>query len=131
MKHPLALLAAAIVVLPFVVRPVIAAEIWLFAIFGLGLNLILGYTGLLSFGQAGFFAVGAYGCGKILLAVPNLEAITASPPLFDDGLGDLALLVAHEPDPQIGVGRSDPADELAFCRPPRHNGGDPRFAPLD
>src|SRR5262249_33339396 len=42
------------------------------AVFALGFNLLFGYTGLLSFGQAGFFAVGAYGCAKILLAVPNL-----------------------------------------------------------
>jgi branched-chain amino acid transport system permease protein len=66
MKHPLVLLAAAIVLLPFVVRPVIAAEIWLFAIFGLGLNLILGYTGLLSFGQATFFGSAAYVAGWLL-----------------------------------------------------------------
>jgi branched-chain amino acid transport system permease protein len=66
MKHPVVLLAAAIVLLPLVVRPVIAAEIWLFAIFGLGLNLLLGYTGLLSFGQATFFGSAAYVAGWLL-----------------------------------------------------------------
>ena len=50
----------------------IAMQILILAVFSLGFNLLFGYTGLLSFGQAGFFAVGAYGCGKILLAVPNL-----------------------------------------------------------
>jgi branched-chain amino acid transport system permease protein len=66
MKKPVVLLLAAIVLLPFVVRPVIAAEIWLFAIFGLGLNLLLGYTGLLSFGQATFFGSAAYVAGWLL-----------------------------------------------------------------
>lgn len=47
-------------------------HILILAVFSLGFNLLFGYTGLLSFGQAGFFAVGAYACGKILLAVPNL-----------------------------------------------------------
>jgi branched-chain amino acid transport system permease protein len=47
-------------------------HILILAIFALGFNLLFGYTGLLSFGQAGFFAVGAYGCAMILLAVPNL-----------------------------------------------------------
>jgi branched-chain amino acid transport system permease protein len=66
MKNPFVLLVAAIVLLPFVVRPVIAAEIWLFAIFGLGLNLLLGYTGLLSFGQSTFFGSAAYVAGWLL-----------------------------------------------------------------
>jgi len=66
MKHPIVLLLAAIVLLPFAVRPVIGAEIWLFAIFGLGLNLLLGYTGLLSFGQSTFFGSAAYVAGWLL-----------------------------------------------------------------
>jgi branched-chain amino acid transport system permease protein len=66
MKHPILLLLAAVVLLPFVVRPVIATEIWIFAIFGLGLNLLLGYTGLLSFGQSTFFGSAAYVAGWLL-----------------------------------------------------------------
>jgi branched-chain amino acid transport system permease protein len=65
-RHPIVLLLAAIVLIPFVVRPVIGAEIWLFAIFGLGLNLLLGYTGLLSFGQSTFFGSAAYVAGWLL-----------------------------------------------------------------
>jgi branched-chain amino acid transport system permease protein len=56
----------AVVLLPFIVRPVIATEIWIFAIFGLGLNLLLGYTGLLSFGQSTFFGSAAYVAGWLL-----------------------------------------------------------------
>ncbi len=47
-------------------------QVMLLALFALGFNLLLGYTGLLSFGQAGFFAVGAYVCALILLEVPSL-----------------------------------------------------------
>ena len=66
LKHPVFLLAAAIVLLPLAVRPAIASEIWIFAMFGLGLNLILGYTGLLSFGQSTFFGSAAYVAGWLL-----------------------------------------------------------------
>jgi branched-chain amino acid transport system permease protein len=57
---------AAILLLPVVVRPAIATEIWIFAIFGLGANLLIGYTGLLSFGQATFFGSAAYVAGYLL-----------------------------------------------------------------
>ena len=50
----------------------LAIQILILSVFSLGFNLLFGYTGLLSFGQAGFFAVGAYACAKIFLAVPNL-----------------------------------------------------------
>jgi branched-chain amino acid transport system permease protein len=69
------LLVSALFLLPWVAGkyPVyVAMQILILAVFSLGFNLLFGYTGLLSFGQAGFFAVGAYGCAKILLAVPNL-----------------------------------------------------------
>lgn len=42
------------------------------ALFAVGFNLLFGYTGLLSFGHAGFFAVGGYVCAKILLKTPSL-----------------------------------------------------------
>jgi branched-chain amino acid transport system permease protein len=66
MKYQNVLLLLSVVLLPFIVRPVIAAEIWIFAIFGLGLNLLLGYTGLLSFGQSTFFGSAAYVAGWLL-----------------------------------------------------------------
>lgn len=71
----IALLVLALVLLPWFAGryPVyLVMQILILAVFSLGFNLLLGYTGLLSFGQAGFFAVGAYACAKILLAVPNL-----------------------------------------------------------
>jgi branched-chain amino acid transport system permease protein len=71
----LALIVAALFALPWLAAgyPIyVTMHILILAVFALGFNLLFGYTGLLSFGQAGFFAVGAYGCAKILLAVPNL-----------------------------------------------------------
>jgi branched-chain amino acid transport system permease protein len=59
-------IGAAVVLVPLVVRHAVATEIWIFAIFGLGLNLLLGYTGLLSFGQATFFGSAAYVAGYLL-----------------------------------------------------------------
>lgn len=47
-------------------------HILILSVFALGFNLLLGYTGLLSFGQAGFFAIGSYACAKILLVTPSL-----------------------------------------------------------
>ena len=51
-----------------------AIQILTLSVFALGFNLLLGYTGLLSFGQAGFFAMGAYASAKILLIFPSLLA---------------------------------------------------------
>jgi branched-chain amino acid transport system permease protein len=68
-------LVLALFLLPWVVGRYslyLAIQILILSVFSLGFNLLFGYTGLLSFGQAGFFGIGAYACAKILLAVPNL-----------------------------------------------------------
>jgi branched-chain amino acid transport system permease protein len=63
-------LHAAIIVLLFVLQFTLpayhsmnAARIMVYAIFAIGYNVLLGYTGLLSLGHAMFFAAGAYGAG--------------------------------------------------------------------
>jgi branched-chain amino acid transport system permease protein len=61
-----AALLAACIVLPLAVRNTIATEIWIFAILALAFNLLLGYTGLLSFGQATFSGIACYVAGLLL-----------------------------------------------------------------
>jgi branched-chain amino acid transport system permease protein len=90
MKRPLILVLLAILVLPLVVRPAIASEIWIFAIFGLGLNLLLGYTGLLSFGQSTFFGSAAYVAGW-LMKIHGLDAFLAL--VVGTGVGALSAAV--------------------------------------
>lgn len=50
----------------------LAIHVMILSLFALGFNILFGYSGLLSFGQAGFYAVGAYGCAKLLLLTPSL-----------------------------------------------------------
>src|SRR3954453_20811931 len=48
-------------------------EIMIWMLFALGYNLLLGYTGLPSFGHGAFFGVGAYAFGLLQFRVlPNL-----------------------------------------------------------
>jgi len=57
------LLAIVLVVLPWVLPPyqtILLSYGLIFAIAALGFNLLLGYTGLLSFGHSAYFGVGAY-----------------------------------------------------------------------
>ena len=57
-------LAVILIALPFVVKNqyflTVVAKIGCYAILGLGLNILTGYTGLVSLGHAGFVAIGAY-----------------------------------------------------------------------
>jgi len=41
----------------------LAVNILIFGLFAMGFNLIYGYAGMLSFGHAAVFGLGAYGCG--------------------------------------------------------------------
>ena len=53
--------------------------VWLLAIGVIGQNLLIGYTGLISFGQAGFLAIGAYAFGHLRIAgVPFSVSLAAA-----------------------------------------------------
>ena len=49
-----------IVVCPFVLYPVFLMRVLCAALFACAFNLMIGYVGLLSFGQAAFFGMGSY-----------------------------------------------------------------------
>ena len=53
-------LAAVLVALPYLVYPVFAMKVLCFALFACAFNLLIGYSGLLSFGHAAFFGGSAY-----------------------------------------------------------------------
>lgn len=77
-RHRVAAVLAFLVVFPLVVPyEALAVNIVIYGLYALGFNLLLGYTGLLSFGHAAFFGVGAYGTGMAIvhLDVPWLGAI--------------------------------------------------------
>src|SRR5262249_874 len=47
----------------------------IFALAAIGLNLLTGYTGLLSLGTGAFMGVGAYACFKLTSAFPNVSIV--------------------------------------------------------
>ena len=47
----------------------------IFALASIGLNILVGYTGLLSLGTAGFMGVGAYACYKLTSAFPGVNIV--------------------------------------------------------
>ncbi|MBC7312851.1 MAG: branched-chain amino acid ABC transporter permease, partial [Rhizobium sp.] len=56
----LAVLLALLLAAPFLVYPIFVMKLLCFALFASAFNLLLGYTGLLSFGHAAFFGGAAY-----------------------------------------------------------------------
>ena len=56
----LALILLGLIALPFFVYPIFVMTVLCFALFAAAFNLLLGYTGFLSFGHAAFFGGGAY-----------------------------------------------------------------------
>lgn len=50
-------------VAPHIISTPLMTEIMIFGLFALGFNLLLGHTGILSFGHAAYFGLGCYGCG--------------------------------------------------------------------
>ncbi|HSH92503.1 MAG TPA: branched-chain amino acid ABC transporter permease [Ramlibacter sp.] len=77
----LALLALALVAPVLGVYPVFAMKLLCFALFACAFNLLLGFTGLLSFGHAAFFGFAAYVSGwlmKVMGWTPELGLVAGS-----------------------------------------------------
>jgi len=58
------ILAVLPLILPY---EAIATQILIFGLYAMGYNILLGYTGLLSFGHAAYFGLGTYGAGLSLV----------------------------------------------------------------
>jgi branched-chain amino acid transport system permease protein len=87
------ILAVAFVVIPltgndFLINAVMIPFL-IFSLAAIGLNLLTGYTGLLSLGTGGFMGVGAYACFKLSAAFPdvNILFIIIASGLFSAAVG--------------------------------------------
>jgi branched-chain amino acid transport system permease protein len=60
------LLIAVAIACPFVIYPIFLMQVFCFALFACAFNLLMGFTGLLSFGHAAFFGTGAYTAGHAM-----------------------------------------------------------------
>jgi branched-chain amino acid transport system permease protein len=63
-------LLAVLLAAPFVVYPVLMMKVLCFALFACAFNLLLGFTGLLSFGHAAFLGTAAYTTGYAMTHLP-------------------------------------------------------------
>ena len=66
---------------PFLIT--LATRVVIFAIAGIGLNLALGYGGLVSFGHAAFFGLGGYACGILASHAQDYTPIFEEPFLIE------------------------------------------------
>src|SRR5206468_247927 len=74
-RHPVLAFYLVFAVFPWVVPyKSLAAQVLIYGLFALGFNLLYGYTGLLSFGSAAYWGLGAYGTG-IALAKLKITSI--------------------------------------------------------
>ncbi|MFB6195799.1 MAG: branched-chain amino acid ABC transporter permease [Haloplanus sp.] len=79
----------------------------IFGIVVVGFDLLLGYTGLLSFGHAAFFGTAAYAAGIFSTAATAfLPELVAQSPLVMLGVGTLAALVIAWPIGYVSIQRS-------------------------
>jgi len=77
-----------VLALPLFVRSgSLATELLIFALAAVACNLLLGYTGLMSFGQGIFFGLGSYASGWLLLHVQASMALALSGSVVIGALG--------------------------------------------
>ena len=73
--RPVLTFALVFAIFPFVVPyKALATQVLIYGLFALGFNVLYGYTGLLSFGHAAYWGLGAYGTG-IALAKLKLASV--------------------------------------------------------
>jgi branched-chain amino acid transport system permease protein len=94
-KVLLALLGVVLLAAPFWLPlvggyPDLASRVLIYALAAMGLNLLLGFTGGLSFGHAAYFGLGAYGTGLMLA---NYTSNTLLALLVGTAVGGLAALL--------------------------------------
>src|SRR6059036_877460 len=66
-RHPVLAFFIVFAIFPFVVPyKALATQVLIYGLLALGFNLLYGYTGLLSFGHAAYWGLGAYGTGIAL-----------------------------------------------------------------
>src|SRR2546422_6936571 len=66
-RHPVLAFFVVFGIFPFVVPyKALATQVLIYGLLALGFNLLYGYTGLLSFGHAAYWGLGAYGTGIAL-----------------------------------------------------------------
>ena len=86
--HPIASFVVFFAIFPFIVPyQSLATQVLIFGLFALGFNLLYGYTGLLSFGHAAYYGLGAYGTG---IALAKLKVTSLWPAL---GIGLAAAVI--------------------------------------
>src|SRR5881398_688678 len=74
-RHPILGFFVVFAIFPWVVPyKSLAAQVLIYGLFALGFNMLYGYTGLLSFGSAAYWGLGAYGTG-IALAKLKLTSL--------------------------------------------------------
>ncbi len=88
-KHYQFLIAVAIVIaMPlFMKSGSLASEVLIYAMAAMACNLLLGYTGLLSFGQGVFFGLGSYTLGILLTRLPIPMPVALLSAVVMGGLG--------------------------------------------
>ena len=77
-RHPILAFFVVFAIFPWVVPyKSLATQVLIYGLFALGFNLLYGYTGLLSFGSAAYWGLGAYGTG-IALAKLKITSLWAA-----------------------------------------------------
>ena len=69
----------------------LGSRILIYALCSMGLNLLMGFTGMTSFGQAAYFGLGGYGAGLMMMHVMNNTWLAVLAGAVLGGLGALIL----------------------------------------